>query len=249
MEPPSVTGDRLGLVVGSGLGDIAPLLGEAEPRRVEVSGSGGRPTEVTVFDRASVVVLPRHGGPPSVPAHLLDHHANIGALCLSGCSRVVGVASVGSLRTDWHPGTIVAPDDFFAPAAHPTFFDDTRGHRIPAFDPEWRDTVVAAWRESTGTPINDGGVYAETTGPRFETPAEVRMLARHADLVGMTVASEAVLAGEAGLSYAALCKVDNLANGLGAAPLTMEEYATSASATRSQLLADLVALLGWLTRR
>ena len=46
-------------------------------------------------------------------------------------------------------------------------------------------------------------MYAQTLGPRFETPAEVRALARVADMVGMTIAAEAVLAGEAALAYAA----------------------------------------------
>ena len=41
------------------------------------------------------------------------------------------------------------------------------------------------------------------------------MMAAHADLVGMTIASECVVAGELGLPYAALCMVDNLANGIG----------------------------------
>ena len=63
-------------------------------------------------------------------------------------------------------------------------------------------------------PPVDGGVYWQTIGPRFETPAEIRMIAPHADVVGMTIASEWVVAGELGLEYAAICVVDNLANGL-----------------------------------
>ena len=69
----------------------------------------------------------------------------------------------------------------------------------------------------------DGGVYWQTNGPRFETPAEVRMLAAHADVVGMTVASECVAANQLGLEYAAVCVVDNLANGIGVETLTPEQ--------------------------
>ena len=74
--------------------------------------------------------------------------------------------------------------------------------------------VVDAWGAEDGEPAVDGGVYWQTIGPRFETPAEIRMMAPHADLVGMTIASECIIAGELGLEYAAICVVDNLANGL-----------------------------------
>ena len=60
-------------------------------------------------------------------------------------------------------------------------------------------------------------LLAERSGPRFETPAEIRLIAEHADVVGMTIASECVVAGELGLRYAAVCIVDNLANGVARA--------------------------------
>ena len=73
--------------------------------------------------------------------------------------------------------------------------------------------MIAAWSDGGQAP-RDGGVYWQARGPRFETPAEIRLMAAHADVVGMTIASECVVAGELGLDYAALCVVDNLANGL-----------------------------------
>jgi 5'-methylthioadenosine phosphorylase len=75
--------------------------------------------------------------------------------------------------------------------------------------------VIAAWSEGGQAP-RDGGVYWQARGPRFETPAEIRLMAAHADVVGMTIAAECVVARELGLDYAALCVVDNLANGLAA---------------------------------
>ena len=76
--------------------------------------------------------------------------------------------------------------------------------------------MLAGWAASSEIPVVDGGTYAQVRGPRFETRAEIRLLASFADLVGMTLAAECTLAGEAGLAYAALCIVDNLANGVGA---------------------------------
>jgi 5'-methylthioadenosine phosphorylase len=137
----------------------------------------------------------------------------------------------------------VLVDDVYAPAATTPFYDDERSHVVPACDGEWRATVLAAWQATTSTPIVDGGVYAQTRGPRFETPAEVRALTRVADLVGMTVASEMLLCSEAGLPYAAIAVVDNLANGLGETPLSIEEFAAGVAANRDRLVADLDALL------
>ncbi|MCK9581812.1 MAG: 5'-methylthioadenosine phosphorylase, partial [Methanoregula sp.] len=60
-------------------------------------------------------------------------------------------------------------------------------------------------------------------GPRFETVAEIAALAKVADLVGMTIASEATLARELGIPFAALSTVDNYANGLTEESLSWDE--------------------------
>jgi 5'-methylthioadenosine phosphorylase len=86
-----------------------------------------------------------------------------------------------------------------------------------------------------GPVLERGGVYVETRGPRFETAAEVRLLAAHARVVGMTAASEATLCQERGIGYAMICTVDNWANGIGAPPLTLELF--RAQAARSGVLA------------
>jgi 5'-methylthioadenosine phosphorylase len=218
-EPPKVTGTRLAVVHGHSL-----------------------PPGMTVLQE-QIVAVPRHGLNHEVPAHMLDHAANIRTICELGCDRVVALASVGSLRTDWPAGTLVCPDDFFAPRVAPSFYEDTRGHSVPGFDAEWRRRVVSAWPASAELAIEDGGVYAQVRGPRFETPAEVRSLARDADVVGMTVASEAILAREAGLAYAVICTVDNLANGLEAEPLSVEEYRAFRASFAPRLLEDLGRVL------
>jgi 5'-methylthioadenosine phosphorylase len=72
-------------------------------------------------------------------------------------------------------------------------------------------------------------VYVQTRGPRIETVAEVRALAKVADIVGMTVASEATLACELGMEFAALCTVDNYANGLGGGEVLTYEHILTTS--------------------
>ena len=242
MDAPRSTGDKLAVVYGYSLPDGAHPV-EGEP--VSVDAGGDRPVEA--IDAGEVVGLPRHGFDRAVPAPLVDHRANVTALCELGCGRVLALASAGSLRADLPVGSFLCPDDFYAPETAPSFYVDPRGHSIPGFDPEWREAILSVWGERSETDLIDGGVYAQTIGPRFETPAEVRALARVADVVGMTLAAETVLAREAKLSYAAVCSVDNLANGISADPLTLEEYGRGRDQTAAALAGSLEAVLPGLT--
>jgi 5'-methylthioadenosine phosphorylase len=68
-----------------------------------------------------------------------------------------------------------------------------------------------------------GGIYIQTAGPRFETRAEVSVLKKLGDVVGMTMASEATLSMEYAIPYVSLCAIDNYCNGVLKAPLTLDE--------------------------
>jgi 5'-methylthioadenosine phosphorylase len=198
------------------MGRLAVILGS------NALGPGGGEIAAAATEHGAAVVQ-RHGSPDAyVLPHAIDHAANLRPLVEQGVDRVLGIASVGSLRTDLPVGSLVCPDDFIALQLGVSIFDDTRGHTAPSFAARWRGELLAAWAEGTEAPV-DGGVYWQTIGPRFETPAEIRMIAQHADLVGMTIASECVIAAELGLEYAAICVVDNLANGLGDGQLSVEE--------------------------
>jgi 5'-methylthioadenosine phosphorylase len=224
---------RLAIIGGTGVRESSFGAG-AEP--VVVAG-------VTLLDAGDFLILQRHGFDDYVRAHEIDHRANILALQAAGCDRVLGLSSTGSLRTDWPTGTFASPDDLYAPQVYDTVYDDARSHTVPGFDPGWRRRLLDTWRTHAATPIVDGGVYCQTRGPRFETPAEVRALARIGDLVGMTIAAECILTKEIVLAYAAVCVVDNLANGLDSAPLTIEQFQASVTANRAALLADLDTVL------
>jgi len=238
MTAPRPTGNRLGLIHGSSLPEGADPV---EGKRVRLDVGGALPVEAT--DGGDIVGIPRHGFDRSTPAHLVDHRANIRAVCELGCDRVLALGSAGSLDQDLKVGTLICPEDFYAPEIAPSFYRDPRGHSVPGFDAEWRRIVISAWGSLTKTELEDGGVYAQTIGPRFETPAEVRALADYADMVGMTIAAEAVLAGEAALAYAAVCTIDNLANGILDKPLTVSEYRRGRDRTAQTLSADLAFVL------
>jgi 5'-methylthioadenosine phosphorylase len=192
------------------------ILADGERMDVQV---GDR--TVPVLDCGDFVFLPRHGMEHYTPPHEIDHVANMRALDQLGCDRILAIGSVGSLDPELGVGTFTCPEDFIALTVGISAFDDERGHRVPGFHWGWRRHVVARWREWSDVELHTGGVYWQTVGPRLETPAEIRLISNHADLVGMTVASECVVAGELHMRYAAVCVVDNLANGIDK-HLTME---------------------------
>jgi 5'-methylthioadenosine phosphorylase len=195
-------------------------------------GSVLRGLEVSLPDAR---FLQRHGAGPYVLPHRIDHLANMRSLVEQGCERVLGIGSVGGLRRELGPGTLLCPDDFIAFGAGPAAFGDERAHSLPGFDPAWRGRVLDAWREQVGSGVVDGGVYWQTRGPRLETPAEIRLIGAHADVVGMTIASECIAASDLGLPYAAVCVVDNLANGVGESVLEIEELAAGRARNRESL--------------
>jgi 5'-methylthioadenosine phosphorylase len=198
------------------MGRVGTILGS------NAIGAAGAEIVAVSEDNAEAVVL-RHGPDSYTPPHLIDHAANLRRLVAAGCDRVLAVGSVGSLRPELGVGSVVSPDDFIALQLSLTTFDDARGHIAVGFDRRWRGEVIDGWESSGAGAIHDGGVYWQTTGPRFETPAEIRLMAAHAHLVGMTLASECVVATELGLSYAAVCVVDNMANGIDGEPIEIEE--------------------------
>jgi 5'-methylthioadenosine phosphorylase len=228
---------RLAVAGGHGLLGTAFAAGA---ERVDVDTPYG---PVALLDASRYVVLQRHGLDRFTSAPYINHRAHMRALADLGCDRVLGLASTGSLRRDLPVGTFVAPDDFIALHLGLSFSDGDEGHQSPGFDRGWRATVIERWTDHAEVPLRDGGVYWQTIGPRFETQAEIRLLAAHADLVGMTIASECVLAGELRIAYAAVCVVDNLANGVGETPLTMAEFRAGAASNRARLVGALDAVV------
>ncbi|MGH2962793.1 MAG: MTAP family purine nucleoside phosphorylase [Solirubrobacterales bacterium] len=219
------------------------ILGTGYPPGAELREVEAPEGAVTIAEVGSHLVLQRHGLDRYTQPHEIDYAANLRALRELGCDRVLAIGSVGGLRTELGVGTFLSPDDFIALHLGVSLFDDERGHRVPGFDPGWRARVIDAWSDATDVPMRDGGVYWQTIGPRLETGAEIRVIAAHAHVVGMTLAAECVIAAELGLPYAAICVVDNLANGIGERPLSADEIAAGAAGNRERLIAALDSTL------
>ena len=159
---------RLALVGGQGFDALRPWAGA--PRRELTTDRGA----VDLLDADSHVVLVRHGIDSYIPAQLVDHPRNLAALQEAGCDRVLAICSVGSLHAELAVGSFLCPSDFLALGRVDAAFDDERGHVVPAFDPVWRRLVLEAWNTATDAPIRDQGLYWQSPGPHFETPAELR---------------------------------------------------------------------------
>lgn len=227
---------KLGIVGGSAFTD------DAAPAGTTPLAVGTPHGAVQVHETDTFLFIRRHGEPYR-PPHRVPHAAHARALMERGAAAAVGLCSVGALRPELEPGTVVVPDDYlsFAPPATIQAGDE-RLHIVPALDPGLRALLAAAAADTDG-PVRDGGVYAETRGPRFETRAEIRLLADYADVVGMTGASEATVFQEVGLRYALLGIVDNYANGIGPEPLTEEGFEAQLEANRSRARAILQQII------
>ncbi len=182
------------------------------------------------YGRASVLLkdrmawIIRHGNTPNdyVLPHLINYRANLQALKDLGVTEIVSINSTGSLKKDLYPGMIVIPDDFITLTATPTIHKNRAVHITPSLNENVRQKLIKA-AISNKIKVVKKGTYWQMQGPRLETKAEIKMIANYADIVGMTMANEAVIALELDLPYAAACSIDNFGNGLLKKPLTMEE--------------------------
>ena len=174
-----------------------------------------------------IVMLMRHQY--GLPPHRINCRANLAALAIAGVDRIVAFGSSGSLKAAITPGTLLIPTDYISMTDIPSIHDHASVHIRPEL------SLDLAKELSRIIPsARFGGVYVQTHGPRIETVAEVTALAQVADIVGMTVASEATLACELGMEFAALCTVDNYANGLGGEVLTYEHILSTSRAHRTR---------------
>ncbi len=239
----------LGIIAGTGFYDIEALEG----RREETVHTAYGQAQLTHghWHRLPVVFLTRHGAGHSVPPHKVKYRANIRALADAGVRDVVAVNVTGSIDVDLVPGDLLCLDDFidFTRARIGTFFDGStpdgvvHTDMLTAYHPAIRREILDA-AAGAGQPIRDGGVYACFEGPRFETPAEIR-LARlsGADVAGMTGVPEVSLAAEAGLRYAAISLVVNPAAGVSDEPITMADIEIALAESTRKVIAILDELV------
>ena len=234
------------VIGGTGFGEA---LVEGTPEIIQTEYGAASLTRAGLGDGLDLLFLARHGAGHSLPPHRINHRANIAALRDLGADAVFATTAVGSLRPEIKPGDFVILDDFldFTKGDIVTFFGEPGRVRhtdfVHPYDPGLREIL----REAAGlalTPrVHAQGTYLCTSGPRYETPAEVRLFGSWgASVVGMTGAPEAILCREAGLRYAGVALATNYGTGLvSQTPLSHAEVEAEMAASRE-------ALASWLLR-
>ena len=211
--------ERVGVLAGSVIMERNDLIKKGNRQRIK-----NQYGEALTTATDQMVFIVRHGDNPDeyILPHRINHPANLQALKDLGVTEVIGINSTGSLKKNLHPGMIIIPDDFITLTATPTIHQNKALHITPSLNEFVRQKLIAA-AQACSLDVAEAGIYWQVTGPRLETRAEIRMMANFADVVGMTMANEAVIALEMGLPYASVCFIDNYGNGLVENPLGMEE--------------------------
>ncbi len=205
---------EFGVIGGTGLYDPNLLKNIQE---ITVDTPYGKPSDaITVGELGgkSVAFLPRHGKNHTIRPTDINVRANIFALKKLGVKRLLAPSTVGSLREEYHPGEIVFTDQFIdrTTRREQSFYTSAENKvcHITVADPmcpELHKTLVTIAKDMQ-IKMHETGTYVCIEGPRFSTKAESRMYRQWgADIVGMTLVPECVLAREAEICYASISTV------------------------------------------
>ncbi len=184
-------------------------------REVKVYTPFGAPSDLVTlgtYKGRKVAFIPRHGKGHQIPPHRINYRANIWALKELGVRQIVASSAVGSLREDYAPGDFVITDQFIdrTKGRPDTFYEGGRLCHISSADPicpQLHDFFVGHARK-LGLRFHPTGTYVCVQGPRFSTRAESKLFRQWgADLVGMTLYPECVLAREAEICYVSVAMV------------------------------------------
>ncbi|UQN30029.1 purine-nucleoside phosphorylase [Brachybacterium kimchii] len=235
----------IALVLGSGWGGAADLLGETvwEAPATQVPGFRApalaghvgtlRSVAIEGTDAHALVIGARTHYYEGAGVEAVVHGVRTAAA--TGAGTMVLTNGCGGIDESWAPGTPVLISDQInftgaSPLRGATFVDVT-----DLYTPRLRDVAHEV------DPSLAEGVYMQFRGPSYETPAEVRMArTMGATLVGMSTALEAIAAREAGMDILGISLVTNLAAGISPTPLSHEEV-VEAGREAGPRIADLLA--------
>lgn len=232
---------KVAIVLGSGLGDYAENI------RVECEVSYG---EIEGFP---VSTVPGHAG-----KFIFGYIDNVPVVCMKGrvhyyegypvsnvvlptrLMRLLGAEilfltnAAGGVNTSFHAGDLMLIRDHIAlfapnPLIGPNI--DELGTRFPdmstVYDIELQNVIRKAAKDNNI--FLQEGVYAQLTGPSFESPADVRMMRiLGSDAVGMSTVVEAIAANHMGMRICGISCISNLAAGMTSNPLTHQEVQEAA---------------------
>ncbi len=207
-----MTAWRLGIIGGSGLYDIDALEDRRWTRIASPWGEASDEVLTGILNGVELAFLPRHGRGHMIPPSAINARANIDVLKRVGCTDIVSVSAVGSLREDIPPGAFVLADQFIDRTRQrpSSFFGAGLVAHVSMADPVCPrlSTLVQEAGAGAGVEFEATATYLAIEGPQFSTRAESRLYRSWGcDIIGMTAMPEARLAREAELPYASLCMV------------------------------------------
>lgn len=203
---------EIGIIGGTGIYDPSMFK---EEKNVKVYTPFGEPSDlitISLHSQRKIAFLPRHGKNHTIPPHKVNYQANMWALKEIGVKRIIAASAVGSLREDYKPGDFVILRQFIdrTKKRTDTFYQGGRVCHISVADPfcpELRKVLIKAG-ENIGVTVHSEGTYVCIEGPRFSTKAESKLFRNwEADVIGMTLYPECVLAREAELCYACVAMI------------------------------------------
>jgi 5'-methylthioinosine phosphorylase len=206
----------IGIIAGTGFEQLVP----SDDRRRLATPFGRFDYFVSHVGGHTAIVIPRHGLRHEASPFRLPTKAHLFGLRLLGVRRLLAASSVGAVNPDLAPGDVVVPDQFIdlTKTRDSTFYHfDATVHTdmTEPFCRRVRERIYRVASEQAGLTVHDHGVYVATEGPRYQTPAEIRMIRQlGGDVVGQSAVTEAVLARELGICYALLAVVSSRAAGL-----------------------------------
>ena len=229
----------IGIIGGSGVEEISELADSIEKKTVDTEYGSVEVSLLSIGDK-TVAFLPRHSAGHTCPPHKINFKANIMALKEVGVNQIMATNAVGSLDIDIGPGSVVIPDDFldFTVNRDRTFYDNEVIHidMTEPFCNRLRGAILANSPYINGNVV-DGGTIICTEGPRFETPAEIKMFSIiGGTIVGMTTLPEAVLAREKEMCYASIAVVSNYSTGISPTKLNTDEVYEIMSQKKGELI-------------
>jgi 5'-methylthioadenosine phosphorylase len=202
----------VGVLGGSGVYDLDRLR---NTRELEIETPFGAPSDRLVvgeYEGVRAAFLPRHGRGHRLTPSEIPYRANVWAMRSLGVHRLLSASAVGSLCEEYAPGDFVLADQFVDRTfrRETTFFGGGAVVHVPLAHPTCPEMARVVREAAPGLPmkIHTGGAYVCIEGPQFSTLAESQIhRGWGAKLVGMTNATEARLAREAGMSYCCIAMV------------------------------------------
>ncbi len=251
----------LGIIGGSGLYQIEGIRIIKEEKILTPYGEPSDNYIIAEYKEKKLVFLPRHGRGHKYPPHLINYRANIWGFRKLGVNRILSVGAVGGINPLLKAGDFVITDQFidFTKVRPNTFYegeytiyDETddkddlvmeylRNNRVVHIDmtepfcEEMRNTLIKSCSK-LGYRFYSRGCYVATEGPRLETSAEIKAFSLlGADVVGMTLVPEIVLARELNIHFASINVITNLAAGIKGDRLTSDEVIEMMSQKQEEL--------------